>query len=228
MLKSVKRKLGNSSTSPISNELSSGDVGAGTQSGGSHGQYSMTGTPADTSPPQNVEPEGVENDTVQPVVNSTPQTNQSTDGSGSNTFKNGIVDDRTDSFLSENDRAQPTKGQIDLKSAVKQFETNYLKFAKNHKEFITIEDDLYSALQLAQHETNIYRSAELFRKEISNVLSVRSLKENAGRKKAMSRVGRFLGKLYPVANVSLRLAGVISEVYIFATTLIPRALGLYL
>lgn len=228
MLKSVKRKLGNSSTSLVSDEVNSGDVGAGTQSGSSREQYSMTRTPADASPPLNVEPEGFENDTVQPVVNSTPQTNESTDGTGSNTFENGIVDDRTSSFLSENDRAQLTKGQIDLKLAIKQFETNYLKFAKNHKEFITIEDDFHSALQPAQRETNIYRSAELFRKEISNVLSVRSQKENVGKKKAMSRVGRFLGKLYPVANVSLRLAGAISEVHIFATTLIPRALGLYL
>lgn len=139
-----------------------------------------------------------------------------------------VIDDRTNSFLSEDERSQLAKGQMDLKLAIEQFEINYLKFAKNHKEFITIQDDFHSILQLAEQEINIYQSAELLRKEISTVLGVRTQKDTLSKKKAMSRVGQFLGKLYPLASISLRLAGTIGEVDIFAATLIPRALGLCL
>src|SRR5215471_11835183 len=92
-----------------------------------------------------------------------------------------IITDRTNCFISENEMTELTKSQIDLKLAIEKFESNYLKFVKTHTDFITIQDDFRSAMQLAQQETNIYRSAELFRKEISQVLSVRTQKETLGK-----------------------------------------------
>lgn len=124
---------------------------------------------------------------------------------------------------------QLSKGQTDLELAINRFEKDYRKFARTHQEFITINDDFHSALTAAQQETNVHRSAELFRKEILNVVSVRSQKETANKRKALSRVGQFLGKLYPMANISLCLAGAVSGVHIFISTILnSRALGLHL
>lgn len=114
----------------------------------------------------------------------------------------------------ESEKTPLANSQNYLRSAIQQFETNYLKFVRNHKEFVTIQDDFYSAMQLARQESNIYRSAEIFRREISNVLTIRSQKEMASKRKVMSRVGHFLGKLYPAANISLRIVGSVGEVRI--------------
>jgi hypothetical protein len=99
-----------------------------------------------------------------------------------------------------------------LKTAVAEFKKHYLLFAEENKEFIIIETGVDSAIQKAEAEEDVRKSAHVFGREITNVMRLFEQKESLSKGKWTSRVGDFLTKLYPVARLSLQLTGVIAEV----------------
>lgn len=108
---------------------------------------------------------------------------------------------------------EATKYRAAFETAVKEFEKNYKSFAEHNKPFVSVESGIRFAAERAQKEDNIHRSAEIFRSEISAILSVKDQKDNESEKKLKSRLSQFAVKLFPVAKIALSFAGSIAEVF---------------
>lgn len=92
MLKSVKKKLGNSSITPIRSGVGIVDAGAGTPADGSEGNHLLNVATTDASVLRNVESGVSENETWEPSAKSAQDINLSTveaNEMGFNGFENG-------------------------------------------------------------------------------------------------------------------------------------------
>jgi hypothetical protein len=105
---------------------------------------------------------------------------------------------------------------VALKRAVTEFEEHYRSFAKDHCQYIRIEDGIHSAIQNAALEEDIAQSANIFADQIRATLLVTEMKEDIRKStKGWNRtLCKFLSRLYPVARFSLRLTGAFAEVAI--------------
>lgn len=106
-----------------------------------------------------------------------------------------------------------SRAVLDLNAAVAEFKKHYLLFAKNNDKFITIaEADLENALSNAASVQSVSESAKVFGKKVMTVMHVTEKKNGLSKAKWTIRVGEFCSKLYPVARISIQLAGVAGDV----------------
>jgi hypothetical protein len=107
----------------------------------------------------------------------------------------------------------------ELKSAIDDFKGNYRQFAEKNPHYLLIEDeeDFYGAFSNSQAEVDIRKAAQTFGNRISTVLRKVDKKTEV---KWTTRLGDFLIKLYPLARLSLAMAGGIAEVISFHKPLI--------
>jgi len=79
--------------------------------------------------------------------------------------------------------------------------------------FITIsETDLDLAIDKAFDVQDVRGSAKLFEKEITTVMRIVEHKQRLSQAKWTGRVAKFCSKLYPLAKISIQLAGAVGEV----------------
>lgn len=99
-----------------------------------------------------------------------------------------------------------------MNAAVSEFKEHYEQFAAANKQFLRVQNDVQGALDKAQSENDIKRSAEIFGDEIFQILRATERKEQLAQAKWTGKLGKFMKSLYPVAKVSLTLFGSIGEV----------------
>jgi len=118
-----------------------------------------------------------------------------------------------------------TQARENLRAAVEKLRISCAKFAEYNKDFLA-GNEFQSLVNRAQQETNVHRSAEIFRSEISEVIRIKSQGDEVSKKKVLPRVGHFLVKIFPVAKLSLGLTGSIAEVssHFFALLIVGRGI----
>jgi len=105
-----------------------------------------------------------------------------------------------------------SRSKLELAEAIEEFKKNYKAFAKENKQFLLIDHDVECAFQSAEAGKDIRHSAQLFGNDIGTVLRTIERKTEFKKSKWISRVGGFLTRLYPIASLSLSLAGAIGQV----------------
>jgi hypothetical protein len=105
-----------------------------------------------------------------------------------------------------------SRAPSELESAVTEFKKQYLRFLEKNRKYTQIEDNIDLALQKADSEKEIKRSAKIFGEEIARVTRITGDKRVASEMTWRGRVGSFVTKLYPLARLSLRLTSSIAEV----------------
>ena len=100
----------------------------------------------------------------------------------------------------------------ELGAAVAEFKEHYSTFAEKNRQFVQIHDEVQMAIDKAGNNNDIKVSARIFEKEIMEILTAREKRQETAKTKWSGRLATFLSKLYPVANLSLRLTVNISEV----------------
>jgi hypothetical protein len=111
------------------------------------------------------------------------------------------------------------KALYELKRASEQFTHNYERFLSKHNQFLTLDREIDSAIQIAEVGDEISYSATLFKKHISNVLEVNHRKDEHSQSKWPSKVGRLLSALYPVVKITIGVTATVAEVFRTATYL---------
>lgn len=108
----------------------------------------------------------------------------------------------------------------ELKSAIDDFKGNYHQFAEKNPHYLLIEDeeDFNEAFNNSQAEVDIRKAAQTFGNRIWTVL--KRVEKNT-EAKWTTRLGEFLTKLYPLARLSLVMAGGIADVLSFSQTTNP-------
>ena len=105
-------------------------------------------------------------------------------------------------------------GQPELEFAIKNFKSNYDKFAKCHAgRLVRMEGEaIESAIDAAAREENLGASALLLESEIGNILS--QIKRTRQIRDAgwTGKLAKFIGKLYPLATTCFRLTNAAAEV----------------
>ena len=94
-----------------------------------------------------------------------------------------------------------------------QFAKHYNKFLSKHKQYVRVDEEVQLALQYAEGQSDISRSATLFKQYIENVFEIKSRRDQRSQSSWHGKVGRFLTALYPVAKISVGMAGAVGEVY---------------
>src|SRR5947207_7554649 len=104
--------------------------------------------------------------------------------------------------------------QPELEFAIKNFKSNYDKFAKCHAgRLVRMEGEaIESAIDAAAREENLGASALLLESEIGNILS--QIKRTRQIRDAgwTGKLAKFIGKLYPLATTCFRLTNAAAEV----------------
>jgi hypothetical protein len=116
--------------------------------------------------------------------------------------------------------AGSSKALRELRKVSERFRHNYERFLAKHDQFLTLNNEIDSAIQVAEVGTEISYSAAIFKKHISNVLEVNNRKEEYSNTKWPSKVGRLLGALYPVVKITIGITTTVAEVCSFVTCLI--------
>jgi hypothetical protein len=111
-----------------------------------------------------------------------------------------------------------SRALAELNTAISEFRDNYGKFAASNQKFLTVHNDVQSALDKAQSETDIKRSAEIFGDSIFQMMRVTERKQQISDSKWTGKLINFLKKVYPVAQVSLTVIGSVGQVISFVET----------
>jgi hypothetical protein len=99
----------------------------------------------------------------------------------------------------------------ELTKSVDMFEKHYTNFAKKNRLY-TVQAEVNGALSKAKEEKDFKQSAKIFGDEITTVLEVTAKKQKLAKSKWTGKLGAFLTTLYPIASLSLGLAGAAAEV----------------
>jgi len=110
------------------------------------------------------------------------------------------------------DEGNVSRALSELKRVVADFKQNYEQFIKTNPHIVRLEEDLDGAIEKSGTAAGMTKSAQIFQSEISATLSAIEKKQKLAKGKWTGRLGDFLAKLYPVARLSLSLAGAIAEV----------------
>jgi hypothetical protein len=105
-----------------------------------------------------------------------------------------------------------SKALYELQRASEQFTHNYERFLAKNNQFLTLDREIDSAIQIAEVGEEISYSATLFKKHISNVLEVNHRKDEHSQSKWPSKVGRLLSALYPVVKITIGVTTTVAEV----------------
>lgn len=105
-----------------------------------------------------------------------------------------------------------SKSLSELDDAIAEFKNNYELFMAVNSKFVLIDDDFRGAFQKAEAGGNVRQSAEIFRHTVWATVRTVENKQKYVQQKWIAKVGNFLTKLYPIAKLSLGLAGAIAEV----------------
>lgn len=107
-----------------------------------------------------------------------------------------------------------TVGSIsELEAAGKELTENYEIFITRNEKFLSIpEDALNSTFLQSDTELDIRQAAQALGQRVRTVLRTVEQKHKIGQEKWSTKVGSFLTKCYPIARLTLGLAGAIGEV----------------
>lgn len=107
----------------------------------------------------------------------------------------------------------PISGVLkELNDVIAEFNLRYTALASKNQQFIGVESDVQEAIKIAQKKEDIKESAQIFSAQIFAIMRNTEQKQQLSSAKWTGKLGTFLSKLYPVANVALRLTGSIAEV----------------
>jgi hypothetical protein len=104
------------------------------------------------------------------------------------------------------------KAQSELKFLSAELNENYNIFLNENQQFIGMDDEFHRAIDAADIGKNT-RYSETVIERIESVFRVHNRKDAVLQTKWYAKVGRLLGALYPVAQLSIRFAGAAGEVY---------------
>ena len=114
------------------------------------------------------------------------------------------------SIVQEN--ASIARALSELRTATAIFQDRYIDFVKKNNLYLCVDDDVFKALEKAEKEKDVKRSAELFGKEIKSAVQVRERKKDLSKARWLGKLANFMSKVYPVARLSLRLTSAVSDV----------------
>jgi len=101
----------------------------------------------------------------------------------------------------------------ELNTAISEFQTTYNLFVKTNSQFILIDEDMEEAFRAAQKESDLKRAATTFSSGISSALEAVRKRKKFEQGRWTTKLGTVLGKLYPVAGLSLNLLGSVGDVF---------------
>lgn len=101
----------------------------------------------------------------------------------------------------------------DLNHALKNLEEHNKQFISTNPEFVTIKDCFDTALHEADAHPNITQGCHVLSKGILATLRILEAKKTFKKDRWITKVGKFLKKLYPVARLSLSLASTVAAVF---------------
>ena len=106
----------------------------------------------------------------------------------------------------------PEKAMSALQVASDEFTKNFERFQAKHKQFVSLDDDISSAIVNADTVADPVLSALAFKQHISNVLAITERKAELSQAKWPNKVGSFLVSLYPVIRIAVGLGTTAAEV----------------
>jgi len=125
---------------------------------------------------------------------------------------NPVSSHDVDDLIEEEEGTSVSRAISELNSAVSKFKEHYMQFAKKNSRFLRVDHDVHQAIEKAGGERDIKSSAAIFGKEISATLRATEKKRDLSNSKWVGKLGSFITKLYPVARLSLALAGAAADV----------------
>lgn len=105
-----------------------------------------------------------------------------------------------------------SRSLTEFEAAVTKFTENYKRFASKHAQYLVVEDDFYQAFLVAKTGNDISQAGQLFGNQVSASLGAFEKKKTATQGNWTTRLGNFFTKLYPVARLTLSLAGEVGGV----------------
>jgi hypothetical protein len=105
-----------------------------------------------------------------------------------------------------------TRSLAEFQAAVTKFTENYKRFASKHAQYLVVEDDFYDAFLTAKTGNDISQAGQIFGDQVSASLGAFENKKTATKGNWTTRLGNFFTKLYPVARLTLSLAGAVGDV----------------
>ena len=106
------------------------------------------------------------------------------------------------------------KTQTELRAVSAKFVENYEKFLAKHKQFVRVDREVMGAIE-DTGATDFPRFSITLKQHIETVLQIRRSKEEASHSKWHIQVVRFLGALYPIAQISIGVTTAIADVFFF-------------
>jgi hypothetical protein len=95
--------------------------------------------------------------------------------------------------------------------AVEELKKTCAKVSESRSGFL-VDHDFQSLVEDIQKETNLKDNAQVIRREIAEVMRVKTQSDELSKGKVLPRIGNFLRKLIPFAKLSLGLASTVGEV----------------
>jgi hypothetical protein len=112
----------------------------------------------------------------------------------------------------EGDKDLLAKAQEELQKAIDKFKENHEKFAAKNGLILMDDKGIHREIHKADKVSNIQDSARFFGNEISTVLRITQEREKLSGAKWTGVFTKFLSKFYPLARLSLNVAGAVSSV----------------
>ena len=99
----------------------------------------------------------------------------------------------------------------ELSTSVSEFTKHYRDFARKNRLYL-VQTEVDEALNKVKDERDFKQSAVIFGKEITSVLEVSAKKQKLSKTKWTGKLGSYVIALYPIAKLSLNLAGAAAQV----------------
>ena len=99
----------------------------------------------------------------------------------------------------------------ELTTSVTEFAKHYRDFARKNRLYL-VQTEVDAALNKVKDERDFKQSAVIFGKEITSVLEVSAKKQKLSKTKWTGKLGSYVIALYPIAKLSLNLAGAAAQV----------------